>query len=183
MLDTHFIPNNSDLVDKLNRLKTTIIVISRIRVNPLTVKLFNLNFHSLEVVFRWRDPQLQVSENYSDVQKVVLNVLIKIKTRIYAAPAVKGLKQFPYIQQTQNTCIAFVQCWPNDVGPALYKCYTNVLCLLGCGSIHINDVMGDYMWHGIKPQSHIHDAQPTPCVTKIRAVRRCASMNFVRIGL
>ena len=62
--------------------------------NPLTAKLFNLNFHSLEVVCRWRDPQLQVSENYSDLTKwrstvfkycwlmshfikVVLNVLIK----------------------------------------------------------------------------------------------------------
>ena len=31
------------------------------------------------------------------------------------------------------------------------------------------------------PQSYIHDAQPTPRVTKIRAVRRCASMHFVRI--
>ena len=31
--------------------------------NPLTAKLFNLNFHPLEVVSRWRDPQLQVSEN------------------------------------------------------------------------------------------------------------------------
>ena len=27
-------------------------------VNPLTAKLFNLNFHPLEVVSRWRDPQL-----------------------------------------------------------------------------------------------------------------------------
>ena len=36
-------------------------------LNPLTVKLFNLNFHPLEVVSRWRDPQLQVSENYSDL--------------------------------------------------------------------------------------------------------------------
>ena len=67
--------------------------------NPLTAKLFNLNFHPLEVVSRWRDPQLQVSLNYSDltkwrstvfkkllidvpfslyhVQKVVHNVLIK----------------------------------------------------------------------------------------------------------
>ena len=35
--------------------------------NPLTAKLFNLNFHLLEVVSRWRDPQLQVSENYSDL--------------------------------------------------------------------------------------------------------------------
>ena len=40
-----------------------------IQLNPLTAKLFNLNFHSLEVVSRWRDPQLQVSENYSDLTK------------------------------------------------------------------------------------------------------------------
>ena len=36
-------------------------------------------------------------------------------------------------QQTQNICIAFVQCWTdvNDVGPTLYECYTNLVCLLG----------------------------------------------------
>ena len=36
-------------------------------------------------------------------------------------------------QQAQNICITFVQCWSSvkDVGPTLYKCYTNVLCLLG----------------------------------------------------
>ena len=38
-------------------------------VNPLTAELFNLNFHPLEVVSRCRDPQLQVSENYSDLTK------------------------------------------------------------------------------------------------------------------
>ena len=34
---------------------------------------------------------------------------------------------------TQSICITFVQCWTNveDVGPTLYKCYTNALCLLG----------------------------------------------------
>ena len=32
--------------------------------NPLTAKLFNLNFHPLEVVSRCRDSQLQVIENY-----------------------------------------------------------------------------------------------------------------------
>ena len=37
--------------------------------NPLTAKLFNLNFHPLEVVSRYSDPQLQVSENYSDLTK------------------------------------------------------------------------------------------------------------------
>ena len=35
----------------------------------LTAKLFNLNFHPLEVVSRWRDPQLQGSENYADLTK------------------------------------------------------------------------------------------------------------------
>ena len=32
-----------------------------------------------------------------------------------------------------NQFVNFVQCWTNveDVGPTLYKCYTNVLCLLG----------------------------------------------------
>ena len=39
------------------------------RVNPLPANLFKSNFHSLEVVSRWRDPQLQVSGNYSDLTK------------------------------------------------------------------------------------------------------------------
>ena len=35
--------------------------------------------------------------------------------------------------KTQNICITFVQRQPNvfDVGPILYKCYTNMLCLMG----------------------------------------------------
>ena len=46
------------------------------RVNPLAVKLFNLNFHPLEVVSRWRDPQRQVSENYSDLTEMEVNCYI-----------------------------------------------------------------------------------------------------------
>ena len=38
-------------------------------INPLTAKLFNQNFYSLEVVSRRRDPQLQVSENCADLTK------------------------------------------------------------------------------------------------------------------
>ena len=38
-------------------------------INPLTAKLFNWNFHPLEVVSRWRDPQLQVGEIYSYLAK------------------------------------------------------------------------------------------------------------------
>ena len=40
-----------------------------ILLNPLAAKLYNLNFHPLEVVSRWRDPQLQVGENCSDLRK------------------------------------------------------------------------------------------------------------------
>ena len=38
----------------------------------------------------------------------------------------------PETQRAQNICITFIQRRPNvfDVGPTLYKCYTNVLCLL-----------------------------------------------------
>ena len=36
-------------------------------------------------------------------------------------------------QHTHNICIKFIQRRPNafDVGPTLYKCYTNVMCSLG----------------------------------------------------
>ena len=33
-------------------------------INPPPAKLNNLKFHPLEVVSRYRDPQLQVAENY-----------------------------------------------------------------------------------------------------------------------
>ena len=46
-----------------------IILLYLLVINPLTAKLFNWNFQSLEVVSRWRDPQLWVSENYSDLTK------------------------------------------------------------------------------------------------------------------
>ena len=45
------------------------VVQSRSMFNLSTAKLFNWNFYLLEVVFRRRDPQLQVSENYSDLTK------------------------------------------------------------------------------------------------------------------
>ena len=84
-------------------------------INPLTAKLFNCNFHPLEAVSRWRDPQLQVSENYSDLTKW-RSTLFKscwlmsyyglkcgtecgnnwVKTPIYSAPAVKGLTNIHY---------------------------------------------------------------------------------------
>ena len=44
-----------------------------------------------------------------------------------------SLRRMSHAQQTQNICIKCVHRGPTifDVGPTLYKCYTNVLCLLG----------------------------------------------------
>ena len=52
------------------------------------------------------------------------------------------------LKQTQNICIAFVRCWPNvfDVGPTLYKCHTNVLCLPGPFSRRRVDFQGLLSW-------------------------------------
>ena len=46
-----------------------IVQVSRLswHLNPLAAKSFNCNFHQLKVVSRWRDPQPQVGENYSDL--------------------------------------------------------------------------------------------------------------------
>ena len=47
-------------------------------------------------------------------------------------------------QQTKNISIAFIQRWTNveDVGPTLYKCYTNVV-LAGkyCNGLNIYHVV------------------------------------------
>ena len=57
---------------------------------------------------------------------------------MYISPAGLVDGGTPVPLQKQNVCITFVQCWTNveDVGPTLYKCYTNVLCLLGCGAVY-----------------------------------------------
>ena len=49
-------------------------------------------------------------------------------------------------QQTQNICIKFIQRRPNvfDVGPTLYKCYTNVSCLLVCNNNAIHKKSCDF---------------------------------------
>ena len=43
-------------------------------INPYPAKLIYLNFQSLEVVCRYRDPQPQVFENYSNVLNLWLNI-------------------------------------------------------------------------------------------------------------
>ena len=69
-----------------------------------------------------------------------------------------------FSQQTQNICITCVQRWPNvfDVGPTLYKCYTNVmlykfLCLLG--RLRFTSTSGGGC---VAPLVHSYDGQQTP---------------------
>ena len=45
-----------------------------ILINPYPAKLGHFNFHPLEVVSRYRDPQLQVGENYSYLFSLIPNI-------------------------------------------------------------------------------------------------------------
>ena len=58
------------------------------------------------------------------------------RTKACLTPATTNVFPMPtkcWPSKRKTICITFVQCWTNvkDVGPTLYKCYTNVLCLLG----------------------------------------------------
>ena len=57
----------------------------------------------------------------------MMNIQVKYNSKGYHGNAITdhdALSRFPH-----NICITFVQCWNNveDVGPTLYKCYTNVV--------------------------------------------------------
>ena len=45
-----------------------------LRINPYLAKVFYLNFQPLEVASRYRDPQLQVAENYSYLFDLYTNI-------------------------------------------------------------------------------------------------------------
>ena len=96
-------------------------------INPLHAELSDVNFHPLEVVFRYRDPQLQVAENYSYLSHLRpkidncywLNIhlyhMIKKVSKTWINSRVQRLKGQYIIsipiatqvitQQTQNMCI------------------------------------------------------------------------------
>ena len=60
------------------------------------------------------------------------NAVSILAHRLRRWPSIKSAKQWNQSQKTQDICITFLQCRHNvfDVGSTLYKCYTNVLCLL-----------------------------------------------------
>ena len=59
--------------------------------NPQTAEL-NLNFHPLEVVCRYRDPQLQVGENYSYLFDLRSNICKYWYLNTYSVPNNCALK-------------------------------------------------------------------------------------------
>ena len=52
-------------------------------------------------------------------------------------------------QKTQNICITILQFWSNveNVGPTMYKCYTNILCSLGY--IELCNIKGHFIYQTI----------------------------------
>ena len=68
---SHFI--NANLVKEGSFRINGKLKIGKGRVNTITASLFTSNFHSLKVVSRRRDSQLQVSENYSDLTNMEFN--------------------------------------------------------------------------------------------------------------
>ena len=90
--------------DKLNNLKILLVVLI---VNPESTELFNLNFRSPEVVSRYRDTQLRVTENLCDFGKLSPN--------IYSCLKIEGIFYFEkrFIQvliKTQNVNCSRHQC-------------------------------------------------------------------------
>ena len=50
------------------------IIIGDYNINPLNTELFNLNFQPLEVASRYRDPQPEVTKNYSNCLNISQNI-------------------------------------------------------------------------------------------------------------
>ena len=73
-------------------------------INPLTSELLNFNFHPLEVVSRWRDPQLQVSENYSDLTKLRSTVFKYCWCHIWSLTCLKVVLNVLIKNENPNIC-------------------------------------------------------------------------------
>ena len=97
------------------------------------------------VMFQYRtsfadsDPALKqhctinMDSRLHSTNKLTIAITFKQDTSIQCCFNVGPASQTVIPQQTQNICITFIQRRLNvlDVGTTLYKCYTNVLCLLG----------------------------------------------------
>ena len=100
-------------------------------------------------------------------------------------------------RQTQYICITFVQRRANafDVGPTLYKCYTNVLCLLGwclhtthpcrprrlgSGSRHLCPGSGRACSPALPTQARLHPSNITSTVYSIKNLTMFDRVQIIR---
>ena len=79
---------------------------------------------------------LKISNNYNNIDHIDRLIEQSLTALVALIGSIGARYMDSVTQQTENICITFVQRRPNvfDVGPTLYKCYTNQLCLLG---IHV----------------------------------------------
>ena len=73
-----------------------------------------------------------------------------------------------HTEQTQNICMTCVQRRPNvfDVGPTLYTCHTNVLCLLVYHDLIAIYQIGDRFTHPANTQ-HLYNIYTTSVMAEI----------------
>ena len=76
-------------------------------ITPTALDLFNLNFQSLEVVSRYRDPQLQVTENYCDLGNLGLKIYQCFKIKDIFLLLINGCRG---ANKTQNVYCCRHQC-------------------------------------------------------------------------
>ena len=87
--------------------------------------------------------------------------------------------------------MTFIQCWTNDfdVGPTLYKCHTNVLCLLGWTPLYSATTTIEVVRHPDKLSIHfkictitfraLKDNQPA-CIYRLHLFGRPQCSKYLR---
>ena len=70
-----------------------------------------------------------------------------------------------YPSEQKHICMTFKQCWTNveDVGTTLYKCYTNVLCLLGLLGMPVSGIKPAGLPSPYKAQSSLEPNEDRSC--------------------
>ena len=89
-------------------------------------------------------------------------------------------------QLTQNICITFIQHRPNvfDFGPTLYKCYTNVLCLLStCRHTIAYRVQADTLISATKLITRYYPNETlSQCYFNVRPTSATLAQHWTNIG-
>ena len=89
-----------------------------------------------------------------------MTLIMSMDIRSYDTHHVNGLHAILHQNPAEkNICITFVQCWTNveDVGPTLYKCCTNSLCLLGNNDLHYVNGLHAMLHYNAANTKHLYN--------------------------